>query len=828
MACLNITSLSKHIDELRVLLQNNSLDLLAINETRLNETIADNEISISGYNIVRRDRPLNGRNGGGVCFYVRSNINYIVRADLVSDQLENLSIEIIKPRSKRFIVATWYRPPNSPFELFSTFEDFVGKLDADGKEYYIMGDFNCNMLPASFYNAYTQALLNITDIYNLKQLITEPTRITPLSSTLIDVIFTNLPDNTTCSGVSHIGISDHSLIYVYRKISSPSVIKGTSTITYRQFKNFNRNTFRSDILAQPWDDLKGVHNPNEMWLKWKTLFLEVSDVHAPLRSKRVRGFKNPWITTELKKMMHLRDRLKIKAIRSDDAIDWNNFKRSRNNVNNAIKIAKKSYYSKSFTACDGNSRKTWEIINEVTGRKSEKAIINELEFEGKKLTDPTEIAEGFNKFFAEIGPKLSENIEDIDICFDEFVNQSISGNFSFQQISPSLVSSHLRKLCIRKATGLDTVSARLLRECFDLISDSLALIFNRSIETSIFPDEWKSARITPLYKKCGNRSDPSNYRPISIIPVVAKVFERIVYDQVYRYLTEYKLLCCYQSGFRTLHSTVTALIEATDSWSLNVDRGLVNAVVFLDLKKAFDTVNHAILLSKLQAYGIRDFANQWFCSYLRNRKQTCLVDCNKSSDTYLPCGVPQGTILGPLLFLLYINDLPNCLMHSQPRMYADDTSITYASNDVEEIERCVNIDLDRIRIWLAANKLTLNTTKTEFLVIGSRQRLSTLERNPQIEINKFPIKQVSTSKSLGVHIDENLSWESHINEISKKIASGISAIKRIRYFLPFEILLNVYSSLVQPHFDYCNVVWGTVLRTYLLNCRNYRIAPLAF
>ena len=289
---------------------------------------------------------------------------------------------------------------------------------------------------------------------------------------------------------------------------------------------------------------------------------------------------------------------------------------------------------------------------------------------------------------------------------------------------------------------------------------------------------------------------------------MAKVFERIVYDQLYRYLTENKLLCCYQSGFRTLHSTVTALIEATDSWSLNVDRGFVNAVVFLDLKKAFGTVNHAILLSKLQAYGIRDSANQWFCSYLRNRMQTCLVNCNKSSETYLPCGVPQGTILGPLLFLLYINDLPNCLMHSQPRMYADDTSITYASNDVEEIERCVNIDLDRIRIWLAANKLTLNTTKTEFLLIGSRQRLSMLERNPIIEINKFPIKHVSTSKSLGVHIDGNLSWECHINEISKKIASGISAIKRIRYFLPFDILLNVYNSLVQPHFDYCSVVWG--------------------
>ena len=169
--------------------------------------------------------------------------------------------------------------------------------------------------------------------------------------------------------------------------------------------------------------------------------------------------------------------------------------------------------------------------------------------------------------------------------------------------------------------------------------------------------------------------------------------------------------------------------------------------------------------------------------------QTCLVNCNKSSETYLLRGVPQGTIWG-LLFLLCINDLPNCLMHSQPRMYADDTSITYASNDVEEIERCVNIDLDRIRIWLAANKLTLNTTRTEFLLIGSRQRLSTLERNPIIEINKFPIKHISRCSHR---------WKSFL---------GISAIKRIRYFLPFEILLNVYNSLVQPHFDYCNVVWG--------------------
>ena len=256
----------------------------------------------------------------------------------------------------------------------------------------------------------------------------------------------------------------------------------------------------------------------------------------------------------------------------------------------------------------------------------------------------------------------------------------------------------------------------------------------------MFPIEWKSTKVIPLFKQ-GERSDLNNYRPISIIPVVAKVFERIVYNQFYEYLTENNLISCNQSGFRSLHSTATALLEATDNWAFNIDKGNVNAVIFLDLKKAFDTVDHSILLSKLKAYGVGSNSSNWFKSYLDNRTQKCFVNGSLSNTQPLTCGIPQGTILGPLLFILYINDLPNCLNNSHPRMYADDTHLTFASNNVVHLEEYMNDDLTKITEWLAANKLTLNKSKTEFMLIGSRQRLYTFNRLPSFTIDGNSIKK---------------------------------------------------------------------------------------
>ena len=334
--------------------------------------------------------------------------------------------------------------------------------------------------------------------------------------------------------------------------------------------------------------------------------------------------------------------------------------------------------------------------------------------------------------------------------------------FSFRPTTSSIVFTHLNRLSKTKSTGLDNISAKLIRECADIISGPLCDLFNKSLKSGIFPDDWKCARVIPLFKQ-GDSSDLNNYRPISVISVVAKVFERIVYDQLYNFLSTEGIISDQQSGFRSLHSTVSALLEATDSWAFNIDRGYVNAVVFLDLKKAFDTVDHEILLAKMSRYGIQGTSLDWFKSYLTNRTQRCSVNGYLSDFSTLKCGVPQGTILGPLLFLVYINDLPNCLSFSIPRMYADDTHITYAGSDLHLIQYSLSHDLEKLSKWLVCNRLTLNATKTEFMVIGSRQRLSTLSDTLELSIDK--------------------------------------------------IMFQLKISLVQSHFDYCSLVWGNCGKT---------------
>ena len=507
--------------------------------------------------------------------------------------------------------------------------------------------------------------------------------------------------------------------------------------------------------------------------------------------------------------MLYRDELKKRAIKTNDPDHWSTFKREINKINNDVKKAKANYFNSEITRNTGNPKAIWNSINQLTHRKTTgDSSITEIKMDGNSFTNPSDISEILNSHFTSIGAKLTAELPDEGLSFESYITSTTS-TLCLQHTTVDEVLKLLKKISPHKATGLDDISCRLLKEAAPIIAPHLTAIINKSIDTGIFPSCWKTAKVFPLHKS-NDRRDPQNYRPISVLPAVSKVCERIIYDQLYCYLTKHKLLTKYQSGFRPLHSTVTALLDATNEWYLNIDKGMTNLAVFLDLAKAFDTVSHHILLKKLNMYGIKGRTHDWFSSYLSNRMQQCTVEGCFSKPLPLSCGVPQGSILGPLLFIIYINDLPFSLSNSKPRMYADDTILSASAVSSTELFSKMNTDLINIRNWLLANKLSLNVTKTEYMLFGSTHRLSNLGKPNILKIGDEEIKRVDKTKYLGMSLDEQLTWTEHIEQLCLRVNRSINGLKQARHYVPTDTLKLMYNALIQPTFDYCDTVYDSL------------------
>ena len=382
--------------------------------------------------------------------------------------------------------------------------------------------------------------------------------------------------------------------------------------------------------------------------------------------------------------------------------------------------------------------------------------------------------------------------------------------FKFSPLQVRDVREAIDKVKTSKGYGIDGISSYFLKLALPFIEDSLVIMFNKSLGTASFPDSWKTARVTPIFKD-GEKDEKSNYRPISILPVISKVFERIVFNQLYEYLNRNSLLYKRQSGFRELFSTISCLLVNVDDWHNGIDTGHYIGSVFIDLKKAFDTVNQRILCEKLMHYGIQDREIGWFQSYLSNRRQFCRVDGVDSEINHVKFGVPQGSCLGPLLFLVYVNDLPCSVKNSTVSMYADDTSLSYKSKALTQLNEAMNHDFMSLESWLKGNKIFLNVAKTHTMLICSKSKQRALINSNEkldIKVKDENLKIVEKIKYLGVQIDQNLEWKEHIKYISSKVSRAIGFLKYSKNFITRSCLNNLYRSIVEPYFSYFCSVWG--------------------
>ena len=424
---------------------------------------------------------------------------------------------------------------------------------------------------------------------------------------------------------------------------------------------------------------------------------------------------------------------------------------------------------------------------------------------------PSEISSEFNKFFVSVASKIKEPV--VPSNFDRlriFCNEKLTENtsFSIPTLGHEKVEKYLKNIDITKATGVDTIGPRLLKLAAPYISESLTFICNQSIVKSVFPKKWKEGKVTPLHKN-GAKDDTNNYKPILVLPVVSKLLEKHVHDSLMAYLSSNSLLHSTQSGFRPNHSCETSLLQMINKWLDAINSSQMIGMVMIDFRKAFDLVDHTLLLKKLKYYKISEETISWFSSYLLGRKQKVFVNNVLSESENIICGVPQGSILGPLLFLIFINDLPLEINNVLTDLYADDTTLYYIDKSQACIEQQLQTALHKLSEWCKENGMLINTTKTKVTLITTPQRRVNLNNyNFHLTYTNEALSVVTCEKILGVFIDNNLTWTNHTDAVAKKIVSNLWLLSRIKTYLTTHQRVQFYKSYVQPHIDYCNTIWG--------------------
>ena len=519
----------------------------------------------------------------------------------------------------------------------------------------------------------------------------------------------------------------------------------------------------------------------------------------------------PWLTKSLLKSIKYKNILYKKTLDTRDNISWNTFKKYRNNLTRKIELAKRQYYRNKINLSTSNPSKLWKTLNDIV------KLNNKNHTDNIALKDPAnnkiihnsqDVSNIFNNHFTNIGKMLSDMIPSTSshknlTYIPKSKKHSYIKSFFLTPLTSHEVIQYISELDSNKATKSECPPIKYIKLSSKLIAPIIAKIVNQCIEEGIFPDNLKIAEVIPIFKK-GIKTDPSNYRPISLLSPFSKIFERHIYKNLLSFITKHQILYNYQYGFRQNSSTEIAVTQVVESLVHKVEQNDIVCAIFLDLAKAFDTVDHSILISKLCHYGIRGKPLMLLENYLSNRHQVTAANTCKSSPTVIKCGVPQGSILGPLLFLLYINDLPNCCLF-EVKLFADDACLILNNKCHQLLEITANNELNKVNEWMQANKLTVNYKKTKYMILSKVHKSAI---NIKLTMFNNCLERVQEIKYLGVIFNDELNWKSHIEYIRIKISRAYYIMTKIRHYIDQKTLILLYYSMIHSHLQYCISTWG--------------------
>ena len=812
----NIRSINKNLDELSALLSNldHGFDVVGLSELWQPEdpTKLEKTFSLQGYHDFQMQKGSSQNSGCGI--FIKKHLKYKVRNELnfsFSSDTEEFQIfftEILF-NVDNIIVGTIYRHPkgNSLTEFQKTLKNILKIVQKENKKIVIMGDFNIDLLHYNNHND-TENFLNLMLQNLLIPQITGPTRINDNGNfTLIDNIFFSDPASAICSGNLLCQVSDH--LPNFLKFEHNNEIKDEKTYK-RDFSKYNPQKIKTDF--QNLDLVNKFQNYETVDGKYDLLHRNLEnilDLHVPLKEfKQKTKEDKPWINERIIKLIREKSRINQKYYNTGNPEYKKTYKIAKNKVNHEIRRSKYNYFKNFFENNQNNIKKHWNAVNLILSKKKKDLTPSSILKNGNLITDPEQIAETINKYYTNVAPDLVRKLPKSKSVFSTYLKKMTSPVDSFycRLTNEEEVGEVIESLNQNKTEDIYRIPIRVLKDLKEGISEPLAEIFNTSFSKGVFPDKLKLAKVIPLHKG-GDQSTPKNFRPISILPIFDKILEKLMHSRLISYIKKHKILNNAQYGFQKHKSTSMAIIDLLDKVSQSLKNKSFSCCVFLDLAKAFDTVSHEILLKKLEHYGIRGISNNWFRSYLSNRKQSVSVNNKLSTELPISYGVPQGSILGPLLFILYINDIIKSSNKLYFVQFADDTCLFMKNKNKTTLADEFNSELASVSDWLVSNKLSLNVNKSNFLFFSNQRD----KEPPELKMQNTVIENKEVVKYLGVLIDNKLKWTQHIKSISQKISRGIGILHSTKFLVPHSILLNLYFAFIQSHLLYGILAWGSPL-----------------